>query len=104
MQLTTRLISTLVLQEMVYALSKSNVDKSIIKEYYVKLKSFVIHDITKDIFEEAILLSFNTNYFQNINDCIHIKFAERHCDKLFTFDKDFEKFKLHTKLEIEILK
>ena len=97
-------ISILVLQEMVYALSKNKIDRSIIKEYYDKLKSFAMKNITNDVFEEAILLSFETNYFQNINDCIHIKFAEKHCDKLYTFDTDFEKFRSHTKLEIEILK
>lgn len=97
------IISSLVLQELVYALAKNNIDKFIVKEYHDKLKSFVNNNISKDIFEEAIQLSFNLNYFQNINDCIHIKFAERHCDKLMTFDKDFEKFKPHTKLEIDII-
>lgn len=97
------IISTLVLQELVYALAKNNVDKFIIKGYYDKLKPFVINNICKVIFEEAILLSMKLDYFQNINDCIHIKFAERHCEKLITFDKDYEKFKRSTKLEIEIL-
>jgi predicted nucleic acid-binding protein len=53
---------------------------------------------------ESYELADKLNYFQNINDCIHIKFAEKHCRKLVTFDKDFGKFREHTNLEIEILK
>lgn len=53
---------------------------------------------------ESYELADKLNYFQNINDCIHIKFAEKYCRKLVTFDKDFKKFKEHTNLEIEILK
>jgi len=37
-------------------------------------------------------------------DVIHLKFAELHCNKLVTFDSDFEKLKAYTHLEIEILK
>jgi len=40
---------------------------------------------------------------KNINDVIHLKFAEKYCDKLITFDTDFEKLKSYTNLEIEIL-
>ena len=68
------------------------------------LNPFVVNNFSKDIFETAIQLSFNINYFQNINDCIHIKFTGRHCRKLITFDNDFERFRDHTNLEIEILK
>ncbi len=96
-------VSGLVLQEFVYALAKNNIGKEIIKGYYDKLKSYSIGNLTKDIFDEAILLCFELDYFKHINDCIHIKFAEKHCDKLITFDKDFEKFRRNTKLEIEIL-
>lgn len=85
-------------------LAKNSIDKVIIKEYYNKLNPFVSYNISNDIFEEAVQLSYNLNYFQKINDCIHIKFAEKHCNKLNTFDKDFEKFRSHTNLEIEILK
>lgn len=43
------------------------------------------------------------NFFKNINDVIHLKFAEQHCNKLITFDRDFEKLKPYTFLEIDIL-
>jgi len=38
--------------------------------------------------------------FKNVNDAFHLKFD---CEKLITFDKDFERFRPYTKLEIEIL-
>lgn len=96
-------ISDLVLQEFVYILAKHKIEKNIIYEYYNKLKVFSKNNNNK-ISEEANQLAYIINYFQHINDCIHIKFAESHCSKLITFDKDFEKFRKHTKLEIEILK
>ena len=92
------------MKEFIYILAKNNIEKVLIKDYFDKLIPFAINTISKDIFEEAVHLCFKLNYFQNINDCIDIKFAERHCRKLVTFDNDFEKFREHTNLEIEILK
>jgi len=43
------------------------------------------------------------NRFNNVNDVFHLKFAEKYCEKLITFNKDFEQFRPYTKLEIEIL-
>ena len=75
-----------------------------IKDGFTYFESFVNFEIDRLILIESFELAEKLNYFQNINDCIHIKFAERHCRKLITFDNDFEKFRAHTNLEIEILK
>lgn len=97
------LISPLVFQEFVYSSFKIDKSKEIVLKGFYLFESFIMFEITKDIIVESFRLAEELNYFQNINDCIHIKFAERHCKKLVTFDKDFEKFRSHTKLEIEIL-
>ncbi len=37
------------------------------------------------------------------NDAIHMKYAERYCSKIVTFDNDFKKFEDSTGTMIEIL-
>jgi len=97
------IISSLTMQEFVFGLAKNNLDKIIIKKFYDQFKSLIVSGYSQEIFDEAIELANNLNYFRNINDCIHIKFAEKYCEKIITFDKDFERFRHYTKLEIEIL-
>lgn len=49
--------------------------------------------------ELAIKVGFN-----NINDCLHIAIAEKHCRELYTFNKeDFTRLQKHTSLPIHIL-
>lgn len=98
------LISPLVIQEFIYSSSRIDKNKELINKGFSYFKSFISFGIDRSLIIEAYELAAKLNYFQNINDCIHIKFAERHCNKLVTFDKDFKKFKEHTNLEIEILK
>lgn len=43
------------------------------------------------------------NICTNINDAIHLKYAEKYCTKIVTFDKDFKKFKDLAGIEIEVL-
>jgi len=52
---------------------------------------------------EAYYLGSKIDYCSNINDIIHLKFAERYCDIFYTFDKDFQKLINHTELKIEVL-
>jgi len=98
------LISPLVIQEFIYSASRIDKRKELIKDGFTYFESFVNFEIDRLILIESFEIAEKLNYFQNINDCIHIKFAERHCRKLITFDNDFEKFRAHTNLEIEILK
>ncbi|EIM65083.1 PIN domain-containing protein [Desulfobacter postgatei 2ac9] len=42
-------------------------------------------------------------YGKNINDVIHLKFAERYCEKLITFDKDFKRLSPFSKISIEVI-
>lgn len=40
---------------------------------------------------------------KNINNIIHLKTAEKYCEKIITFDSDFEKLQALTNIEIQIL-
>lgn len=97
------LISPLVIQEFIYSSYRIDKNKEITQQGFHLFESFIMFDINKKILIDSFNLANHLNYFQNINDCVHLKFTERYCNKLITFDKDFEKFKPHTKLEIEIL-
>lgn len=97
-------ISTLVVQEMIFTLAKLGVNQDIIRsdiDFYLK---FLDWKVSINAFLEAVDLSFKVHGLKNINDLIHLKIAENFCEKLITFDQDFEKFRDYTKISIEILK
>ena len=94
-------ISTLVMSEYIFVLSKLQVlaEQSDKVEFFFHFAKDVIH--TKAV-EEAYGLCREINDCRKINDAIHCVAAARHCRKLVTFDKDYKKFG-SVSLEIEIL-
>jgi predicted nucleic acid-binding protein len=96
-------LSTLVLQEYAYTLARLKVDQNIISSDIEFYSNVVKHDIGMDIFYQAVNLCCSIDNFININDVIHLKFAEKYCSGLVTYDKDFSKLKPHTKIQIEII-
>lgn len=97
-------ISLLTVQEYLFTFAKLKIDNKIIDRDTSYYSSHVRHLITKEIFINACQLCSELNFYKNINDVIHLKFAEQHCNKLITFDTDFNKFKKYTEPEIEVLK
>ncbi|MCB4758868.1 MAG: type II toxin-antitoxin system VapC family toxin [Sulfurovum sp.] len=95
-------ISPLVFSEYIFSLAKLKmIDQSqlridFFKEYIsdIQYKMSVI---------DGYAFCREINFYKNINDGIHLKVAEEHCEKLVTFDSDFKKFQKYTELEIEIL-
>jgi predicted nucleic acid-binding protein len=96
-------LSTLTLQEFVFTMAKLRVDTATIKSDYEFFKKFVFDEYDKQILQKAVELCCKLDYCKNINDVIHVEIAQRHCNKLFTFDTDFKKLKMFTNLEIKIL-
>jgi predicted nucleic acid-binding protein len=97
------LISPLILQEMIFTLGKLRVRPEIIEVNIDFWTNFSINCIENDIVVRAFDLCKKAKNFKIINDAIHLKFAEKYCTKLVTFDKDFKKFTAFTGLEIEVL-
>jgi predicted nucleic acid-binding protein len=97
------LISPLSLQELIYTLSKLNIKKEIIEEGYSIFKRFSMYYIDPSIIDDAYRLCGVVNSFKNINDAIHLKFAEKYCTKLITYDNDFKKFRDFSGIDIEII-
>ena len=102
-QMDTFCISPLVLNEYIFILSKLK----IIQEQHEKVMMFskyVVSDIDNEIVIQAYELCSNLDFCKNINDVVHLKIAEKSCQKLVTFDSDFKKLQKHTNIEIEIIK
>ncbi|MGE5342499.1 MAG: type II toxin-antitoxin system VapC family toxin [Candidatus Omnitrophota bacterium] len=97
------LISPLVLQEMIFTLGKLGVDGRIIEENIDLWSYFSIPGIDNDMIQNALQLCKETKNFKIINDAIHVRFAEKYCTRLITFDNHFNKFKELTYLPIDIL-
>ena len=100
----TLLVSPINLQELIFALSKLKVEQQVLTDSVHTFLRYSKYSIDSSIVKEAFELSNKIDFCKNINDAIHLKFAEKHCQKLITFDKHFEKFKSHSKMNIEILK
>jgi len=99
----TLVISPLVLSELIFSLNKLNLDIKLIEQEIDFYKNFSKFPIDLKTIEQAFALAVEINSLKNINDAIHLKFAEQYCDELITFDKDFKKFIPHTKIKITIL-
>ncbi len=97
------LLSPLSLQELIFTLSKLKINFESIEKAYSLFHQFCHYEINKEIIDSAFEIVTKIDFGRNINDIIHLKFAERHCGKLLTFDKDFALLKPFTKMDIEIL-
>lgn len=76
------LLSPLILQEFIYTAFKIDKNKERIREGMNFFSRYCRLDLSLGIVFESFELADKMNYFKNINDCIHLKFAEKYCDKL----------------------
>ena len=98
------LLSPLVIQELIFVLNKLRVNKNEVSEIVNFFTRYAPYDVSTELVMEAYELCFKTDQLRSINDAVHLKFTEKHGDKLITFDNDFNKFIPFTTIEIEILK
>jgi len=97
------LISPLTLQELVFTLSKLKIDIERTKQIYFLFQQFCENEIDKALVDSAFEIVSTLDFGKNINDVIHLKFAEKYCTKLLTFDKDFNNLKQYSSIDIQIL-
>ena len=57
-----------------------------------------------DLVYSSFLLGQKTMMNKNINDLIHLKYAEKYAEVIYTFDENFKKLVKHASLDIKILK
>ncbi len=98
----TFFISPLVLSEYIFVLSKLK----ILSHHDDKILLFLKHtksNIDTKTIEDAYLLCKKIDFCKNINDCIHLKIAQKYCKKLVTFDKDFKKMQKYTNIKLDVL-
>ena len=96
-------VSPLVISEFIFVLSKLNIDKILVENAISLYKPFVKHSIEPSLVFDAYNLCKDLGRGKNINDAIHLKFAEQYCSKIVTFDGDFKKFMDSTDILIEVL-
>lgn len=99
----TLLLSPVTLQELIYVLAKLKVEKQVLKDSIHSFIRYTRYELNAATVKEAFDLCNETDFCKNINDAIHLKFAEKYCRKLLTYDKDFKRLKPHTTLDIEII-
>ena len=98
----TLVVSPLIISEYIFVLSKLNsIDANI--DNINMFTSFVKGSIDANIVKTAFETCNDLGFCKNINDAIHLKFAEKYAEKLVTFDKDFNKLIPHSRINIEIL-
>jgi predicted nucleic acid-binding protein len=97
------LISPLNLQELIFTLSKLKIEIERIEQIYFLFHQFCHNEIDKTLVDSAFEIVSRLNFGKNINDVIHLKFAEKYCTKLLTFDKNFSILKQYSAIDIQIL-
>ena len=97
------LISPVSLQELIFVLAKLKVEKKLLRDSFHSFLKYSKYPIDESITKDAFELCSKTDSFKNINDAIHLKFAEKYCEKLLTYDEDFKKFRSHSVMDIEII-
>ena len=96
------MISPLVFSEYIFTLAKYKLLEANQKQIDF-FSRYIHHTIDQTIVLSAQELCYQLNACRNINDAIHLKTAEAHCDTLVTFDKDFARFQPHSSVDIKIL-
>jgi predicted nucleic acid-binding protein len=96
-------VSPLVLSEFIFVLAKLKIDRILVDQAISSYKPFVKYPLEAAMVLDAYDLCKELELCHNINDAIHLKYAERHCSKIVTFDRDFRKFEDSTETMIEIL-
>jgi predicted nucleic acid-binding protein len=96
-------VSPLVLSEFIFVLAKLKIDRILVDQAISSYKPFVKHPLEVAMVLDAYDLCKELELCNNINDAIHLKYAEMHCLKIVTFDRDFRKFEDSTEIVIEIL-
>jgi len=98
------ILSTLVIQEFVFTLSKLKIDNNIIKQDSDFYFNFVTVEYDYLSLQKAIESCCKGSFCKNINDVVHIYLAQKSkCKKLITFDSDFKKLDNLTDVKIEII-
>lgn len=97
------LLSPLVIQELIFVLNKLQLSKTEISDIIELFKKYCRRNIYKRLVLDAYELCLKVDNLKYINDAVHLKFAEKYASKFITFDKDFNKFKSFTSIEIEVL-
>ncbi len=97
----TLVLSPLVMIEFIFVLSKLNqlVEQEITVSFF---QQFVKGQIEGDLVLSAYQLCIQHGQGKNINDVIHLKFAEKYCEKIITFDTDFKVLQAFSTINIEI--
>lgn len=97
------LISPLNLQELIFTLSKLKIEIERIKQIYFLFQQFCQNEIDKALVDSAFEIVSKLDFGKSINDVIHLKFAEKYCTKILTFDKDFNLLKQYSAIDIQIM-
>ncbi len=80
---------------LIYNSIEQDLNKSILSEQLIKKAILDVLNSYKNC------LKFNK--CRNINDFIHLEIANKHCEKIITFNSDFKNLQKFYDIEIEIL-
>ena len=96
-------ISTLTIQEALFALARNNVAKERILVIYDALMQMrpIAYDV--ETLQRAVNIAKQVGY-RRMNDCVHTAIAEAHCTELVTYNRrDFNRISNLAKVKITIL-
>jgi predicted nucleic acid-binding protein len=97
-------ISPLILSEYVYVMAKLGIDESYVRKSVDLFRKCVYSNIDVELVYSSFLLGQKIKMNKNINDLMHLKYAEKYAKVIYTFDDNFKKLAKHSSIDIKILK
>ncbi|HCE43624.1 MAG TPA: hypothetical protein DET40_08755 [Lentisphaeria bacterium] len=98
------LISPLVLSEYIYVMTKLGIEVQYIRKSVDLFRKCVSYGIDAELVYSSFLLGQKLDMNKNINDLIHLKFADKYAKTIYTFDENFKRLIKHSSIDIKILK
>lgn len=97
-------VSSLVISEFIHIMNKLKQNKELIDNAVNTFIQYTDGLIDVDLIIQAYAICSKAKACINFQDSIHIAIAEKFCEKIITFNKDFRKYKGYSNNEIQILK
>ena len=97
------ILSPLSIIEFVYVLSRLKLEDDFIRDRSQFFSRFVSNSIDTEILKNALSACGSGAKYKNINDAIHLFFAESYADILYTYDSDFKSLTPLAKIKVKIL-
>lgn len=98
------ILSPLSIIEFVFVLEKLKLSAEFIESRLSFFSQFVANSIDFELLKKALVICKSVGKYANINDAVHLAFAQKYADVIYTFDSDFKLLASSSQIKVQLLK